>query len=319
MKNIIDKIPKEIWIHIFKDLDLKTISNLLCTNKKFKDLITPLKWDIIDSLYDKGCFIPKNKETYHEYLYCIDWMTFVYKEINIPEDVIIKLHEYVDFAVITTKQKFSENLIRKFFHKIPMYNLLTFQKVPIDILTALIDSKIPELISSTFWYAIWKNQNINVSFINRFKRYVDWNAISSNKDALSIELINTFYNELVWYEVTLHGIHESIIETFIHKMDIFSWKNVAYFSQLSENFILKYEDKLEISTLFRSQQMSEPLMEYLLQKITDQYELEEIWSHISLNQCLSLDFIQKYSNKLNLGFMIRNPRIKRKFLKLIYG
>jgi hypothetical protein len=318
MYSIVNKIPVELWINIFKHLDLKTLSNILCTNKHFNKMIEPLKWDIIDLMYDKGCFIPKNRNTYTEYLYCIDWMTFVYKDINIPEDVIIELHEFIDFPVITTKQKFSEKLIRKFYDKIPTYNLLNFQKVPMDILTPFIDSKIPEILNNSYWYTIWKNQSITVDFVNKFKRYVDWNAISSNKDALSIDLINAFHNELIWYEVTLHGIHECIIENFIYKMDTFSWKNIAYFSQLSESFILKYEDKLDIFALFSSQQMSEKLILYLLEKVTDEYEIYDLWSKISLNQCLSMNFIKNNIHNLNLLYMIRNPRIKRKFLKVLY-
>jgi hypothetical protein len=65
--------------------------------------------------------------------------------------------------------------------------------------------------------------------------------------------------------------------------------------------------------------MPEQLVEYLLTKVIDEYELHEIWSKISLNQCLSLEFIKKYESKLNLLYMIRNPRIKRKYLKLVYS
>lgn len=296
------------------------MSSLLCTNKFFNNMIEPNKWDIIDNMIKRGIFIPMNKSTYFQYIYCIDWTTFVYNDINIPEDVIIELHNFIDFPVITTKQKFSENLIRKFYDKIPMTNLLMFQKVPIDILTPLVESQIcNQFQNNTYWYYIWKMQNITVDFINKFKTHVDWHAISSNKDALSIDLINAFHNELIWPEVTLHGIHESIIEHFIYKMEPFSWKNVAYFSQLSENFIRKYEDKLDTLALFSSQQMSEQLIEHLLTKVTNEFDIYEVWSKIALNQNLSIEFIKKYEDKLNLNYMIRNPRVKRKNLKLVYS
>lgn len=314
-----DKIPKEIWLNVFKHIDLKTMSSLLITDTYFNKTIESIKWDIIDSMKEKGCPIPKNEKTYFEYMYCIDWMTYVCNNIEIPEDIILKLHDYIDFPVITTKQKFSETLIRKFYNKIPMINLLMFQKVPLDILCPLIDSKIPSFFEDRYWYYIWTNQRITVDFINKYKEYVDWNAISNNKDALSFDIINEFHNQLIWSSVTSHGIHESIIEHFIYKMDSISWRNVEFFSQLSENFIKKYEEKLDIVSLFTAQQMSENLITYFLEKTKDETTLYDIWSKISLNQCLSFEFINKYKDKLNLVFMIRNPRIKRKYLKIIYN
>jgi hypothetical protein len=315
----INNIPNEIWFNILQHTDLKTLSSLLCVNNTFKNMIEPVKWDIIDSMHDRGCFVPKNLNTYLQYIYCIDWTTYVYNKINIPDDVIIQLHDYIDFAVITTKQKFSETLIRKFFHKIPITNLLMFQNVPIDILTPLIESNIPQFFPREYWYYVWKNQKITKDFINKFKQYVDWHAVSTNKDALSFDIINEFHNELIWPEVTSHGIHESIIEHFLYKMDAFSWKNVAYFSQLSETFILKYIDNLDILALFTSQQMSESLILYLLEKVNNIEDIHDIWGKIALHQQLSMEFISNNKDKLNLVFMIRNPRIKRKFLKLLYN
>jgi hypothetical protein len=265
---------------------------------------------------DRGLFIPKNKDTYIEYLYCIDWTTFVVNEIIIPEDVIIQLNEFIDFVVITTKQKFSENLIRKFYNRIPMNNLLTYQQVPMDILTPIIDSKIPEFFEN--WYLVWRYQKIDIDFIKRFYQYVDWHAISQNKDALSIDLINEFYNNLIWHEITMHGINEAIVEHYIHKMNSFAWTNVACFSKLSNNFILKYENNLDTILIFTSQQISEELIEYFLEKLSNNNMIEHIWSKISLNQKLSFEFIKKYKDKLNLLYLIRNPYIKRKYLKLLY-
>jgi len=312
------ELPVELWVNIFKYIDLKTLSSLLCTNKYLKNVITPIKWDIIDSMLEKGCFIPKNLNTLFEYLYCVDWTTYVYNNMEIPEDVIVELQDYIDFSVITTKQKFSEKLIRQFFHKIPTINLLKFQKVPLDILMSLINSKINDF-SSEYWWLIWAYQDVSVDFVNVFKSYVDWYPLSRNKNALSFDMINAFHNELKWHQVTGLGIHESIIEHYIYKMDSFCWKNVAYFSKLSEEFILRHQDKLDTVALFHSQQLSEHLIEYLLKKIHDNDDLIDVWSKISLNQALSMDFILKYKNELNLVFMIRNPNIKRKYLKLIYN
>lgn len=315
----IDILPNEIWLNVFEHTDLKTMSSLLCTNKYFNDIITPMKWDIIDSMHNKGYPIPKNEPTYLEYIYCIDWTTYIFNKMTIPEDVIINLHEYIDFAVVTSKQKFSEQLIRKFYHKIPMINLLIHQDVPLDILTPLIDSHIVNYFHQPYWYYVWSNQKISVDFINKFKQYVDWNAISSNKNALSFDIINEFHNELIWPEVTSHGIHESILEHFIYKMDLFSWKNVGYFSKLSENFILKYIDHLEIISLFGSQDMSESLILYLMSKLIDEDEINDAWGKISMHQCLSYDFINTYKMVLKLIYMIRNPKIKRKYLKMVYN
>jgi hypothetical protein len=70
-------IPNEIWLNVFKHIDIKTMSSLMCSNKFFNKIIEESLWDIIDNMNNSGIFIPKNMETYRKYVYCVDWTTML--------------------------------------------------------------------------------------------------------------------------------------------------------------------------------------------------------------------------------------------------
>jgi hypothetical protein len=239
--------------------------------------------------------------------------------MEIPDEVILNLHEVIDFPIITTTKKLNEELIRKFFNKIPLINLLSNQSVPLDILDPLISSNLASgRFDNTYWYYVWKFQKINVDFIYKYINYADWNAISSNKKALTLEIINAFHNDLIWHEMTSHGLHELIIRHFIHKLNSISWANISWFSTLSCEFIFEYKDKLNILAIFSSQKLSEELICILLKNINDEITLYDVWNKISSTQELSRKFIEENKDNLNIKSLIRNRLIKRKDLKKVY-
>lgn len=311
----IDDLPYEILFHIVHYLDIKDMSNMLPLNKYLYNTINASKWALIDSMENRGLYIPSNVSTYEEYIYCVDWSEYVMKNIKIPEYVIDNLGTRLSFSLITTNQKLSEYLIRKYFLHIPLYNLLQHQKVPVEILDVLLSLYI---FNDEEWRMLWKNQPITLHFMQKYEIFIDWHAISENKDAITLDILRHYGERFVWPEITRLGLHEEIIEAFIHKMNLFSWINVSYYSRLSPEFIAKYYQCLNILAIFTSQCLSEDLIYFLL-KNSDSGDHYQYWHKIAMNQKLSRSFIEQNKDNLYLASMISNSRIKRADLKIIYG
>ena len=73
-----------------------------------------------------------------------------------------------------------------------------------------------------------------------------WYIISSNKEIISLELIQKYGDRLILHELTKHGVNENIIIHYLPKMDLICWINVSQFTKLSMDFIKKHIDKLNL-------------------------------------------------------------------------
>lgn len=308
-------LPNEVLFQVLKYSNLRDLSNFIQINKYINRLIERHKWDIIDNMYDRGMFIPKTLETYKEYSYCIDWGTFVMENMEIPEDIIVTLNQYMDFSLITTKQKLSLELLNAYYLRIPLYNLLEHQKIPIELLYTLVNLY---SFSMDHWRTLWRKQPVDLQFMQTYEDKIDWYAISENKDALSINTLQYYGERFIWPEITKLGLHESIIEAFMHKMNLFTWINISYYSNLSKSFIMKYHQNLNTLALFNSQKLDEELVLFLLDQ-SDIAEHYQFWNKIALNQKLSITFIEKHKQHLLLHLLIRNKKIKRADLKSVFG
>lgn len=322
------KFPIEIWIKIFNWLNIKSLSNLTCTNKFFYNLIDRNKWHFIDSFFkDTSCslYIPNTKETFLNYYFYLDWSDIIMKckkqNKLIAEHVIKWIDNKYDIEIISYYQKFSEDLVRYHFNKISWKNLLSNQKVPIDLIDIIIEThRIGGLdwLNYSVWYIIWSTQDVDFNFIKKHEAEIQWHAISTNKNAMSFELIDTYSEKLIWPEITKHGINEHIIEKYIDKLDVFSWSNISEYTKLSNNFIQKYIDKLDLNRIFRFQNINESLLLHLMESFTED-DMMMYHQPIALNQRLSLKTLQKYESDFPLKLLIRNHKILRVDLVSLYN
>ena len=311
-----NKLPNEILEKIFLHLDIKDLGKLLCVNKEYYNIFNTIKYNLIDSMDEIGIYIPDTKETCVEYKYCIDWTQILLEEKTIPEHVLELLQEYINLDCVSTKQKFSDDFIRKYYKKLSYTTLIINQKLPIDILIKIIEENNVDLV---YWKHIWKHQSINLEFIDRYIDFIDWEFVSQNKESLDKDIIIKYYDKLNWSELTKLGINEFFIEKFIDKIDVFSWYNISYYSSLSGSFILKYYDKLHINSIMHSQILQEQIIYYILQNTYNPYDLDMIWYNIALHQPISKLFIISKKDNLTMNLLISNKYIKRAWLKEIYG
>lgn len=321
--------PTEIIYNIFTFLDIKTFSSILLTNKHNYNYLHELKWDIIDIMSSPGHPIPLNYYTYNNYKYCIDWITIIYNKTIIPESVVEifmiknKLHDYSDISKFNVKlllkyQKFSHNFLLQYYHLCDYKTLLSHQNLPQSLINIIVSTN---ELDQNDWYNLLSTQIYDLNFIDNYIERINWHwhAVSINKDVINTEILSKYYNNLIWPELTKHGINQDILEIFIHKLDRVSWSNVAYYSKLSSDFILKYKSFLNPQILFRTQILEYDTIITLIHSQYNIFDIEESWVNVALYQFLDYDFIQKYKNNLSIKYLIRNPKIKRKDIFLIYN
>jgi len=322
MRSILyNQIPSEIWINIFKYINVKSLSKLICTNHFFYNLINSQFWYIIDTINDNltDRLIPATIETYNKYIYLIDWNAIImYNQSNnkkIPESVIKWIPNTKDLQVITIYQTFSENLVQQIFHKINYHTLLSTQTVPQNILHYIIETN---MLNNQDWHYIWSKQPINCNFIDTYIDNIQWHPLSSNKNSVTHRIINKYGENLVWHEFTKHSINENILKLFIHKFDLICWNNIARYTILSEDFIKTFIDFLDIGSIIRYQKLSQDFINNLISKFTD-FEFDLHFQTICTYQKLSKDFLLRYKNHYNYRTLIKNKQIPRSFIYELFN
>lgn len=306
-------LPVEIWFSILKDVSLIELSRLMCVNRYLYNLIQKNKWRLVDNLNDISFnLIPKTKETFINFKYNIDWVGIILDNKlnkNYIQDYVI---EWIDdkeiLKYMCIYQTFSEKTIRKVFDKINWQLLLLYQKkIPLDLINYIVETY---ELSIENWNLIWLNENLDLNFIVKYIDNVRWHVISSNKEVISLDLIEKYGDRLILHELTKHGINERIVIHYLSKMDIICWINVSQFTKLSMEFIKTHIDKLNLQFILNYQEIDESFLETLIEKLSD-FEKTIFFQSVALNQKLSFNFISKYKNNLCIQNLIRNKKILR--------
>lgn len=307
------KLPVEIWFVILKNVSFLDLSSLMCVNRYLYNLIQQNKWRLVDNLNKKSLkIIPKTKETFINFKYSVDWVSMILDNKQnknyIPDYVIEWIEDRQILEYMCIYQTFSENTIRKVFDKINWQLLLLYQKkIPLDLINYIVETYD---LSFENWNLIWLNENLDLNFITRYIDNVRWHIISSNKEIISLSLIEKYGDRLILHEITKHGINERIIAHYLSKMDMICWTNVSQFTKLSMEFIKTHIDKLNLQFILNYQEIDEEFLESLIEKLSD-FEKTMFFQSVALNQKLSYNFISKYKNDLCIQNLIRNKKILR--------
>jgi len=314
------KLPVEIWFVILKDVSLIDLSKLMCVNRYFYKLISSNKWRFIDNLSGKLCnLIPKNEETFINFKLVIDWIGMILENKSnknyIPDYVIEWINDREILKTMCIYQTFSEKTIRRVFSKINWKMLLLYQKkIPLDLIYYIVENYD---VSQEDWNLIWLNEKLDLNFISKYIGNVKWHVVSSNKEIISIDLIRVYGDRLILQELTKHGINEEIITHYLSKMDMICWTNVSQFTKLSMEFIRRHIDKLNLQFILNYQTIDECFLESLIENVSD-FDKPMFFQSIGLNQKLSYNFILKYKDDLYIKHLIRNKKVLRNDIFMIY-
>jgi len=153
---------------------------------------------------------------------------------------------------------------------------------------------------------------------------VDWEAISQDVK-LSEEFIAYFKDRVIWYLIsTYQTLSEAFIEKFAKKV---WWIEIATHQILSRDFVEKYRYRLDMLDLTGKKNFSLRMININRIYIADQVqkELEAIlkkhawdkmtirrWLYISKYDDLSVDFIEKFQEQLDMNYLVRKGTIRFK-------
>lgn len=313
-------LPQDVLENILRFLDPISLSQMCQVHPMLNEIIQSNKWRIIDNSPEDLKLIkafPATKETFNTWRYLLDLTACLSHHYEndeiISEDVLLEFidNQDMNWALVCSHQKLSEETLRSLHPMIPLTSLLTTQELSIDLLdTIILDHQ--SHWNDAYWYYIFAHQKIDYSFITKYMAHVDWHAVSQNKHAITMELIANHVNNLVWPEITKHGLAEELVETRLlyGELDMFSWINIAMHSKLSTSFIQKHLLNLPVIYLVRCQDLEQDLIQYIVHA-DNNYDDDLMWNTIAEFQRLSFEFIYEHKNKLSLTFLIRNVKIKR--------
>ncbi|NBO99447.1 MAG: hypothetical protein EBU90_04870 [Proteobacteria bacterium] len=316
-------MPPEIWIEIFKYLDIRCLSAMACVDRFANTIINEHLYDIIDSSHVISVsdfnLVPGSQATYQRFRYVIDFPTLQYFKYRFSDETIHTFSDIIDFEQLSTYQKLSEDTLNQFHSRISLINLLQNQVLPQELLEHLIAVNYAKLDNS-YWHAVCLNQNVSLQFIERYFQHIEWYAVSQNKQVITTDVFNCYQNRLFWPELSKLGISEELVRMFVHKLDPFSWQNIAYSSRLSSQFVRDFWPQLQPSlmVLLVCQELEESLLTEIVEGC-DQDKLQDVWNKIANSQPLTEPFICQHIDQLPFRFLIRNTKIKRKVLENVFG
>lgn len=305
-------LPHDVLETIFSSLDPISLSNMCIVHPVFNQFILANKWRIVDNFGELVKVFPRTQATYKAWRYIVDLTHCILPQKKVDEDVLIEFKDNPDinWRLVCANQKLSEDTLRILYPVIPLASLLTQQVLPLDLLEKVINENTPW--DDVYWYHIFAHQKIDYLFIQKYMSYVNWHAVSQNKYAISFHLIANHSNNVIWPEITKHGLNQDLIEAQLEysNLDRFSWINVAMHSQLSTSFIQKHFLNLPVSYLVRCQDLEEDMIRYIVHA-DNNYDDFLVWDTIAEFQKLSFEFICEYKNKLSLTLLIRNMKVRR--------
>ena len=88
-----------------------------------------------------------------------------------------------------------EELLRKKYRHISVRNLLTNQKVPLDILHTIMETND---VSSNEMYILWSKQYVDNNFIEKYIHRIQWPVLSSNKESITADIIYKYGDKMSW-------------------------------------------------------------------------------------------------------------------------
>lgn len=315
-----EKIPEEMWMEVIQYCDIKTLSNLQRVDKYMYNFIKSKKYDVIDKMNVRLVQnIPKNKFTYNAYKYIIDFDELIMRKKTLHDNVIIEFDDMINFSLLSNMQKLSEQILRRYYNKMSVNDIINNQTLPYDVLKDLILSND---FDANQWYILCKGQHFDVPLVEQYIEKVDWHALSQNKHVMSREFMEKYSDKLYWIEVSNLGICEDLILRYFDKINNrITWNNITFASKLSIGFIKQFLHLFVeydcIMALLSCQMVDENILEKILEQM--QNEHTNIWKKISSYQYISKEFIVKYKKQLSIRLLKKNTKVPRKVLHEVFG
>ena len=151
--------------------------------------------------------------------------------------------------------------------------------------------------------------------IGKLNTIEDWNNISKKK--LLIEVIDRYKDKLNWYQLVRHN--KFTIDQINKYLNCFDIQDLVHYQKLTEKFIFDnvitkykgYNLYTIMDIVFKYQKLSE---KFIIDYIENYNDNENIWHSICFFQKLSLEFIEKYKDRIKWTMIIKNMKFTEEFI-----
>jgi hypothetical protein len=230
---------------------------------------------------------------------------------------IEKYQDKLDWNAISQNSKLSEDFIEKFQDKVDFYAIST-KTCEMRYRAPLSEEFIEKFQDKHFnWHHISRYQKLSEEFIEKFLDKLGWEAILQNyriSDAVKRKIklkfkdkITAIQDEKILNNVDYNTLSEDFIEKYQDRLD---WKYISKNSKLSEAFIEKFKDKVNWIYISYNQILSEAFIEKFQDKVN--------WLNISKRQILSEAFIDKYYHAVNWDCISSHQILSEAFIDKYY-
>ena len=214
---------------------------------------------------------------------------------------LIRKNPYIlNWHVICQDIQLNEAFMREFRALLVWVNVSRYQP--------LSENFIEEFEHLVDWDNISIYQKLSENFIRKFKNHVNWEYISAYTD-LSESFIGEFHNYVIWdgiferrYRERDYGEEISFSEDFIIKFkDRMYWQTIALTHDLSMNLMNELKNDIDWDSISKYQILNE----YLIEEFKDYVN----WKYISEYQVwINEDFIRKFKDRFDLNLLAKNER-----------
>jgi len=151
-------------------------------------------------------------------------------------------------------------------------------------------------------------KNIDIEYIRKNKNKVNWKILCETCSFVFLEVFikefSDYFNYNQWYFITKNSeLSEEFLEEFQDKI---CWVTVSSTYDLSQNFIDKFEHKIHWDMLSMLKELTEDFMRENEERIN--------WINISACQNLSEKFIYEFREKVHWPAILNNQKISDLFL-----
>ena len=245
----------------------------------------------------------------------VKYWDFLISNTTLEKDTILDNLDNINIEHLIKKQILSSELIlnEHIWNKIKENNLdiIKYQKLKFDVI-----EKILIEFDDINWTDLCIYQNLSISIMENYKNNIIWDIISENQ-FMTFEFICDNKDLINW---TLLGknikiqflLNETFIDIF-QKYDV--WNILIWSKNITETYIMDHLDKLSHDQILELLEIR-ILDESSIIKIIKLYPdiTAEIYTTISENQTLSIDFIQDNINLLDMEQIIQNQHITYDFI-----
>ena len=271
-----------------------------------------LNWQTVSSVW------PLTVEFINTFSDHLNWALMCYN-INLPLATLETFFDKFDHGLLLTHyphlpQSFIDRIdVDKFATQLSEFVNLDLQYIidnrdKLDWVVLCENRQLPEWFILEYhqymiWPAIYQFQTISESFLDtvyeKYPNYIDWEIILDNQRVsesfiTKIGPSNLTLIDALW---TNRKLSEKFIEEWANPTAVFcsqtrdQWRNIARYQTLSESFIKRHLDMLDLSIVCEHQNLTIAF----INEYSDMIEFE--W--LSLNQNLTVDVVREFKDQLN--------------------